>query len=121
MRKIALAALLPLLLLSTADALAARSKQQLWGAIAYSTKTGAYGYAVDMKTKRDAEAGAFRQCGNDCDQIKSFRNNCGAVVQDGKKFGWSTGASREIAEQKAAQKCATAGCKTLVWACTTER
>jgi len=109
------------LLLVALDASAATSKKQLWGAIAYSTKSGAYGYAVDMKTKRDAEAGAFRQCGNDCDQLKSFRNNCGAVAQDGKKFGWSLGASREIAEQKASQKCGGERCRTLVWACTSEK
>ena len=48
------------------DATGARvGKRQLWGSIAYSTQTGAYGYAVDRKTKREAEAEAFRGVGID--------------------------------------------------------
>jgi hypothetical protein len=105
-----------------ADATAARTvKKQLWGAIAYSSKTSAYGYAVDVKSKRDAEAAAFRQCGNDCDTIKTFRNACGAIAVKPKRAYSDTGASREIAETKVLKKCADAQCKVVVWACTTER
>jgi len=106
-----------------ADAIAARSirKQQPWGAIAYDTRTGAYGYAVDVKTKRDAEAEAFRQCGSGCDTIKTFKNTCGAIAAKPKHVYWDTGASREIAETKVLKKCGGAECKIAVWACTSEK
>jgi Domain of unknown function (DUF4189) len=96
-------------------------KQQLWGAVAYNSKTGAYGYAVDVKSKRDAEAGAFRQCGNDCDTIRTFRNTCGAIAVKPRHTYWDTGASREIVETKVLKKCGDAQCKVVVWACTTEK
>ena len=95
-------------------------KRQLWGAIAYNSKTGAYGYSVDVKTKREAETAAFRQCGSDCDLIKTFRDSCGVVAVGGKRVTWETGASREIAETKALKKCGD-GCATKVWACTSEK
>jgi hypothetical protein len=104
-----------------ADALGARyGKRQLWGAIAYSSETGLYGYAVDRRTKREAESEAFRQCGSDCDLIRTFRDSCGAIAEKPGKFAWETGASQEIVEKKALKKCG-AGCKIAVWACTTEK
>jgi hypothetical protein len=88
-----------------------------WGAIAYSTRTGAYGFAVDRTTKRDAETEAFRNCGTNCDLLRTFRNSCGAVAVRPKRFASDTGASREIAEAKALRKCGDT-CKIAVWACT---
>jgi hypothetical protein len=128
MRTIAAAGLLLALAVFAIDAGAARyGKRQLWGAIAYNSKTGTYGFAVDRKTKREAETEAFRQCG-DCDVIKTFRDACGAIADRPRKldkpkkpaFVWETGASREIAERKALQKCG-AECKIAVWACTSEK
>ncbi len=104
------------------DAAAARyGKRQLWGSIAYSTKTGAYGYAVDRKTKREAEAEAFRICGTNCDLLRTFRDSCGAVAARPKRVASDTGASREIAEAKALKKCGGGECKIAVWACTSEK
>jgi len=88
-----------------------------WGAIAYSTRTRAYGYAVDRTTKRDAETEAFRICGTNCDLLRTFRNSCGAVAARPKRVASDTGASREIAQAKALKKCGDA-CKIAVWACT---
>jgi hypothetical protein len=89
-----------------------------WGAIAYNSTTGAYGFAVDRTSKRSAEAEAFRQCGGDCDVIRTFRNTCGAIADSERHFAWDTGASREIAEMKARKKCGSDACRILVWACT---
>jgi len=114
------AALLAFSALATEAAGARVGKRQLWGSIAYNSKSGVFGYALDRKTKRDAEAEAFRQCG-DCDVIKTFRDSCGAIAEKPKKFVWETGASREIAERKALQKCGGAECKIAVWACTSEK
>jgi hypothetical protein len=104
---------------SLADAAIAQkaAKGGRWGAIAYSTRTGAYGYAVDRTTKRDAETEAFRICGTNCDLLRTFRNGCGAVAARPKRVSSDTGASREIAEAKALRKCGD-NCKIAVWACT---
>ena len=118
-----LAALLVLvaLLIVALDAAGARpGNRQLWGAIAYSTKSGSYGYAIDRKTKRDAEMDAFRQCGANCDLIRPFRDSCAAVAAKPTRTSSSTGASREIAEMQAMKKCGS-DCAVKVWACTSEK
>ena len=96
-------------------------KRQFWGAVAYNSATGAFGYAADQASRRAAEGGAFRQCGGDCDVIKSFRNSCGAIAEDTNHYAWEAGATREIAQQKALRKCGAGSCKIAVWACTTEK
>src|ERR1041385_9173778 len=90
---------------STDAAAARQGKRQLWGAIAYDIKTGSYGYAVDRKTKREAEADAFRQCGSNCGVIRTFRDACAAVAAKPTRTSSDTGASRQIAEMKALKKC----------------
>ena len=122
MRAALTAALIFLALLIVAlDASGARlGKRQLWGAIAYSTKSGSYGYAVDRKTRRDAEMDAFRQCGANCDLIRPFRDACAAVASRPTRTSSDTGASREIAEMKAMKKCGS-DCAVKVWACTSEK
>ena len=119
--RVALTAALVLLalLIVALDVLAARAgKRQLWGAIAYDSRTGAYGYVVDVRTKRDAEAQAFAQCGPNCGLIKTFRDACAAVAAKPTRTSSDTGASREIAEMKAQKRCGGDSCRTLVWACT---
>jgi len=117
----ALAAAAFLLAFAVTDALAARhGNRQLWGAIAYSSKTGSFGYAVDKRTKRDAETEAFSQCGSNCDLIRTFRDACGAVAAKPNRISSDTGASREIVEMKALKKCG-GGCTVKVWACTSEK
>ena len=103
--------------LFTPSVVAQKTAKGPWGAIAYSTKTGAYGYAVDRTNKRDAETEAFRNCGTNCDLLRTFRNGCGAVAARPKRVSSDTGASREIAEAKALRKCGDQ-CKIAVWACT---
>ena len=120
-RALSLTLVLLALLIVTLDAGAARAgKRQLWGAIAYNSKAGTYGYAVDRKTRRDAESDAFTACGSNCDLIKTFRDACGAVAAGGKRVAYESGASRAIAETKAMKKCGDA-CTVKVWACTSEK
>jgi len=114
------AALLLLAFSLTGTAIAQKAaKPGPWGAIAYSTRTGAYGYAVDRATKRDAETEAFRICGTNCDLMRTFRNGCGAVATRARRVVSDTGASREITEAKTLRKCGDA-CKIAVWACTSQ-
>jgi len=109
------------LLVVALDAAAARQGQrQLWGAIAFSSKTGSYGYAVDRRTKREAETEAFRQCGSNCEMIRTFRDACGAVAAKPTRASSDTGATRQIAEMKALKKCG-GDCAIKVWACTSEK
>jgi uncharacterized protein DUF4189 len=121
MRLVAVAACLSLALIGNDASGAGAAKKQLWGAIAYNGKTGAYGYAVDRRTKRDAEAEAFRQCGADCNEVRTFRNGCGAVAAREGRFAWGFGATRQIAELRARDKCAGEACRPVVWACTSEK
>ncbi|MGB7543114.1 MAG: DUF4189 domain-containing protein [Burkholderiales bacterium] len=123
MRAITIAtAVLILVFALAADAAGAfRSRKQLWGAIAYNSKSGAYGFAVDRTSKRAAESEAFRQCGSDCDVTRTFSNSCGAIAGDAHHFAWGAGATRAIAEQKALGKCTSSACKIAVWACTSEK
>ncbi|HXZ54166.1 MAG TPA: DUF4189 domain-containing protein [Burkholderiales bacterium] len=116
----AILVLLALLIVALDAAAARRGNRQLWGAIAYSTKTGSYGYAIDRKTKRDAEMEAYRQCGANCDLIRHFRDACAAVASKPTRTSSDTGASREIAEMKAMKKCGS-DCAVKVWACTSEK
>ena len=121
MRALAIVLVLLALLIVALDAAGARrGNRQLWGAIAYDSKTGAFGYAVDLKTKRDAETAAFNQCGSGCGMIKTFRDACGVIATAGKRVTYESGASREIAEAKALKKCGD-GCAVKVWACTSEK
>lgn len=122
MRTLAIAAALLAFSALVTDAAAARQgKRQLWGAIAYSTKSGSYGYAVDRKSRRDAEMDAFRQCGANCDLIRPFRDACAAVAAKPTRTSSDTGASRQIAEMKALKKCGGGDCAIKVWACTSEK
>ncbi len=95
-----------------------KSAKGQWGAIAYHSKTGKFGYAVNVASKRVAETEAFRQCGPDCNLVESFRNTCGAVAVRPNRAVWDRGASRAIAEQKALRKCGGEACTIAVWACT---
>jgi hypothetical protein len=119
----ALALLLSLAALTAAHAArpGAVSSKSPWGAIAYNSATGAFGYSVDQPAKRAAETEAFRQCGGDCDVVKTFRNACGAIADGERHFAWDTGATREIAEAKARKKCGGSSCRIAVWACTREK
>src|SRR5258708_17594490 len=106
MRSFAIAAALLAFSVLATDASGARvGKRQLWGAIAYNSKTGAFGYAIDRKTKREAETAAFSQCGSNCDLIKTFRDSCGVVAVGGKRVVSDTAASREYAETTVLRKC----------------
>src|SRR5712692_2459740 len=122
MRTFAIAAALLAFSVLATDAAGARvGKRQLWGSIAYNSKSGSYGYAVDRTTRRDAETEAFRLCGANCDLIRTFRNSCGAVAARPNRVASDTGASREIAEAKALKKCGAGECMFFVWAATTEK
>ena len=94
-----------------------------YGAIAYSSSSGRYGYSYDWGSRADAENYARSQCGStDCAVKVWFKNACGALAvgQNG-GLGWGWSGSRGAAESTALNECQsrTGGCSIKSWACTT--
>jgi hypothetical protein len=99
---------------------ATKTPNSPWGAIAYNSKTGAFGYAIDLPSRRAAETEAGNQCGADCDVVHSFRDSCAAIARHGSRYAWQSGASRQIAEAKARSQCGNEACTIAVWGCTSQ-
>jgi serine/threonine-protein kinase len=81
----------------------------LYGAIAYSQSTKAYGWATDYASQEEAEAGAMSACkdrASDCKSAIWFRNACGALSV-GSDGGWGAdwGADEQAARNKATHVC----------------
>ena len=98
---------------------------QNFGAIAFSTGTGAIGWSFDYGSKSSAESAALANCrqhGADCIIATWFRNACGAIaVGDGNGWGAAWSNYRNGAESEALQICRrnTSNCTVRRWACTT--
>jgi hypothetical protein len=99
------------------------AKADYYGAIAYSSSSGRYGYSHDWGSRAEAEDYARSQCGrSDCAIKVWFKNACGALAvgrRGGLGWGWSD--SRGAAENVALNECQarTSGCSIRSWACTT--
>jgi hypothetical protein len=97
-------------------------KRDNWGAIAYSTATGRYGFAYDYPTQSQAINSAVESCrARDCRAVVWFVNSCGAFARGDGAYGWGIGDSRGIAESKALAECRKrgGGCRIIQWTCTT--
>lgn len=85
---VAAAAAFAMLAASTYSAAAAE-----FGAIAYSPRTGSYGYSHNYATRGQAERVAQRSCrayASDCRVIVYFYNSCAALAV-GRSFGYGYG------------------------------
>lgn len=107
-------------LLAQGDAAA----QDYYGAIAYSTSTGAHGYSYDYGSQYDAEQRALNECyqyGGGCQVATWFRNACGALAVGPNGWGADWHTSRSGAESKAIARCSqySYGCSIIRWVCTT--
>lgn len=95
-----------------------------YGAIAYSRRTGHYGYSDRAVTRAGAERRARELCErSDCRVVVWFRNSCGALAtsQDGQIYGWAHDTSLREAKENAVEHCRTEGgrrCRLLISACT---
>lgn len=125
MRKFHLAALAAATLLASFAGIA-EARADYYGAIAYSPRTGATGWAYDHPSRRRAERAAMRNCsGNayDCRIVTYFSNACGAVARgSGGAWGADWGDDRESAESNALEACYNHGdnCRVVRWACTSQ-
>jgi hypothetical protein len=113
----------------TAHALYQRAKELasspspiLYGAIAFSQGTGAYGYSYDAGSRGSVEEAALTRCGGSCSVVLWFKNACGALAAgDSHGFGTGWAGDRSRAEEIAMSNCAksTNDCKLLASTCTT--
>ena len=88
------------------------------GAIAYHRASGAFGFAVDRRSAREAKTEALKQCNNaECEVVLTLKNGCGALASFQKTYFVSRGATRAEAEAKSRRQCGPK-CEVVVWACT---
>jgi serine/threonine-protein kinase len=95
----------------------------LYGAIAYSSTTGSYGWSTGFNTRRAAEREALGNCGDrarDCEVATYFKNACGSLAA-GSNGGWGAnwGGHMGEAERKAMKICKQndSGCSIVVTKC----
>ena len=117
--RIAAACLLTLLLGSPAIA----RDDGDYGAIAYSRRTGHYGYATHHRSRRAAEDRALDECARrDCKIEVWFRDNCAALAtgSEGQVVGWAYNRRLEEAKENAIEQCRAHDgrhCRVVVSAC----
>lgn len=82
-----------------------------YGAIAYSTSSGDYGYSEQYSNRAQAERRAKQECGQkDCEVAAWFFNGCGAVAADGDgAWGGAQGNDEPRARQAAQARCKREG------------
>ena len=95
-----------------------------YGAIAYSTDNGMYGYTYDYTALSSAEMDALKNCGDAaCMIILWFKNSWGALaIGDGNAYGAATAASKDDAETSAMTFCSqqAKNCKVAQWVCSSQ-
>lgn len=101
------------------------SAQDYFGAIAFGTQNGAYGYSYNYSDRNQAEQKAISQCqdhgGNGCQVAVWFRNACGALARSGTTgYGSGWGSNRNLAEQYAMESCGkhNSSCSIVEVVCT---
>jgi Domain of unknown function (DUF4189) len=78
-----------------------------YAAIAYSPKTGAYGYGFEFDTRGKAEKKALAECkGDDAELVAWVKNGwCVLAVGDDAKYGYGTNADLDVARKTALEEC----------------
>jgi len=102
MRKYATVLIVCALSLGAAPAMA----EKVFGAIAFSSSTGKFGWVKNTANKADAQSEAVTQCGvDDCDTVVVFPNCAALSVGDGFGMGFSADKSFAKAEDTALTQC----------------
>ncbi len=117
-----LLALAGLIAVALAAQTALAAAQDNYGAIAFSTGSGAHGWANDYGSRGGAENAALSQCGRGCRVVIWFKNACGALATaSDNSYGTGWSGSRRAAEAIALRNCNErgGGCRILRWVCTT--
>jgi hypothetical protein len=89
-----------------------------YAAIAYSPRTGAYGYSYDYSSRSQAERAALNRCrGNDARVVVWVKNGWAAVARS-RNGSWATGwssRSKSRARYLARRNVRGGGGRNLVW------
>ena len=114
-----------LLLLVAVLAPCAASAQEHYGAIAYSTRTKAHGWAKDYPARSGAEKAALDNCAkhaDDCSAVLWFKNACGALATGPKGAGWAWAEAQGAADRSALSACAkhSSACTVKQRVCTSK-
>jgi len=96
--------------------------QDYYGAIAYSPRTGAHGWAYDHSTRAQAERAALQNCrknADDCRGIVWFKNACGTLATGQGGFGTAWGNPQKAADDEALKLCSkhATGCSVVRRVC----
>jgi len=110
--------------LDSAPVMARSEPGHVYGAIAYSKSTGAFGFSYEFPNSEEANELALSKCSQnaqDCYVVISFSNLCASVVADSRReVYWGHAASRGEAQRQAMSACRNDGgvdCDVKVWAC----
>jgi len=100
--------------------------QDLFGAIAYSPSSRAFGWAKDFGSQYEAENAAMNECykrAGDCRVAVWFQNACGSVASGPEGWGADWGESFREAERKATRLCSdySHGCAIVTTQCVSNR
>lgn len=77
-----------------------------WGAIAVNSSTGSLGAEVGHKDRSTARAAAITRCGNGCDIVLTYHDQCAALASGARFFASASGATVIEASSLAMQSCA---------------
>lgn len=97
--------------------------EQLFGAIAFSPRTGAHGWSIGYATRGEAEENAQTNClkhASDCQLATWFRDACGALAVGRNGWGADWGNTQQEAETAAINACRqhTRNCRVIQRQCT---
>ena len=115
-----------LLLCAPAAGPAAAETAGIYGALAISTGSGAYGFSYNYNSDDEARRRAMAECvkrtqAGDCQVAATFSRNCIAVAYSPNKvFGWATGYPNDERPERALNSCASANgnaCKIVQSIC----
>ena len=86
-----------------------------YAAIAYSEKTGKYGYGYNFDSRDAAEDRAVSECKADDAKVVVWARNgwCALALSDNSYYGWGYGSSEDIAKDIAKDKCREVGGKNV--------
>jgi hypothetical protein len=121
-RKTIILALAAVVSLGTAAFSSPGAAADNYAAIAYSTESGAVGWANDYPSRRGAEREALEKCGSGCSVVTWFRNACGALAtgqNNGYGAGWASDRRGAVGVAMNACKDAASNCSVNQWVCTT--
>ena len=93
-----------------------------YGAIAFSTSSGALGWSYDYSSRGGAEEEALKQCGPGCEVAIWFKNACAAIATSSNhSYGTGWASERGEAEGIAMRACRqyASDCSIARWQCTT--